>query len=86
MQTSPVREPALGIRRAIRAAVEIFAAHPMAAHQKIAERLAVPRQFAALGVDDLHVRAASGAALLQPLADRVFPGQDGASPASANCR
>ena len=57
-------EPTLGIRRAIRAAIEVFAAHPMAAHQKIAERLAIPRQFAAFRVDDLHVRAASGPALL----------------------
>ena len=50
----------------------------MTAHEKVTERLAIPWQFAAFGIDDLHVRAARGAALLQPLANRVFPGQDGA--------
>src|SRR5271157_2283066 len=68
VQTSPVRNQPSG--SAAPSAPRFRYSRAMSAHQEIAERLAVPGQVPPVGVDNLHVRAAGGAALLQPLADR----------------
>ena len=44
--------------------LEILPADPWAAHHEVAERLAIPRQLLAQIVDDLHVDAVNGPALL----------------------
>ena len=63
------REPAhaVGIRQERIAAlvVKIFADYPRTAHHQIAERLAVPRQLAAVRIDNLHVDAEYRPALLR---------------------
>src|SRR5687767_7956801 len=58
------REPALAQHLAA-FALEVAAGDPRPAHHQVAEALAVPRQLAALFVDDLHLDAEDAAALLR---------------------
>ena len=78
VQTSPVRNQPSASAAPSAPRFRYSRAHPVAAHQEVAERLAVPRQFSPFRVDDLHIGAAGGAALSQPLAHRVLAGQGGA--------